>query len=140
VRSWTPATCSGRASTRSQAIGHRGGLVYHAAAKDTRINGASCRVYGVLDDRFRRVPADQNPVGLGGRNTLAQRPPDASWQFVAVGRGHRQDFWVRFLQALAAVDPQMAVNIEHEDTELGQLEGLRLAAENLTAAGGAAGI
>jgi sugar phosphate isomerase/epimerase len=122
------------------AIGHLGGLVYHAAAKDTRINAANCRVYGVLDDRFRRVPADQNPVGLGGRNTLAQRPPDASWQFVAVGRGHGQDFWVRFLQALAAVDPQMAVNIEHEDTELGQLEGLRLAAENLTAAGGAAGI
>jgi sugar phosphate isomerase/epimerase len=122
------------------AIGHLGGLVYHAAAKDTRINERNCRVYGVLDDRFQRVPADQNPVGLGGRNTLTRWPADASWQFVAVGRGHGQDFWVRFLRALSAVDPGIAVNIEHEDTELDQIEGLRLAAENLKAAGAAAGI
>jgi len=34
----------------------------------------------------------------------------------------------------------MAVNIEHEDAELGQLEGLRQAAGNLIAAAAAAGI
>jgi hypothetical protein len=34
----------------------------------------------------------------------------------------------------------MAVNIEHEDQEFDQIEGLRLAAENLTAAATAAGI
>ena len=45
-----------------------------------------------------------------------------------------------FLQALHAVDPDMAVNIEHEDTELDQIEGLRLAAENLIAAGRKAGV
>ncbi len=117
-----------------------GGLVYHAAAKDTRINEQNCRVYGVLDDRFRRVPAEQNPVGLGGKNTLTRWPEDSSWDFVAVGRGHDQDFWARFLGALAAVDPDMAVNIEHEDTELDQIEGLRLAAENLKAAAAAAGV
>ena len=122
------------------AIEHLGDLVYHAAAKDTRINERNCRIYGVLDDRFARVPADQNPLGLGGRNTLTRWPADASWQFVAVGRGHDRDFWARFLRALAVVDPDMAVNIEHEDTELGQIEGLRLAAENLTAAGAAAGV
>jgi len=122
------------------AIGHLGELVYHAAAKDTRINEQNCRVYGVLDDRFRRVPADQHPVGLGGRNTLARWPADASWQFVAVGRGHDQDFWARFLRALHAVDPGIAVNIEHEDTELDQIGGLRLAAQNLTAARAAAGV
>ena len=122
------------------AIEHLGGLVYHAAAKDTRINEQNCRVYGVLDDRFQRVPADQHPLGLGGRNTLTRRPADASWEFVAVGRGHGQEFWARFLQALAAVDPDIAVNIEHEDTELDQIEGLRLAAENLKAAAAAAGI
>jgi sugar phosphate isomerase/epimerase len=114
---------------------HLGGLVYRAAAKDTRINEANCRVYGVLDDRFQRVPADESPVG---RNTLNRWPADAPWQFVAVGRGHDQDFWARFLRALQEVDPGMAVNIEHEDTELDQVEGLRLAAENLTAA--AAGV
>jgi sugar phosphate isomerase/epimerase len=47
---------------------------------------------------------------------------------------------VPFLQALHDVDPGMAVNIEHEDTELDQVEGLRLAAENLISAGRKAGI
>ena len=35
---------------------------------------------------------------------------------------------------------ERAVNIEHEDTELDQIEGLRLAAENLKAAAATAGI
>jgi len=38
------------------------------------------------------------------------------------------------------VDPDMAVNIEHEDTELGTLDGLALAAANLTAAADKAGL
>jgi sugar phosphate isomerase/epimerase len=122
------------------AIGRLGGLVYHAAAKDTRINEANRAIFGVLDDRFSRVPADENPLNLGGTNTLTRWPADSSWQFVAVGRGHDQEFWSTFLRALAAVDPGMAVNIEHEDTELGQEEGLRLAADNLTAAAAAAGL
>jgi sugar phosphate isomerase/epimerase len=57
------------------AIRHLGDLVYHAAAKDTRINERNCRVYGVLDDRFARIPAGENPVGLGGKNTLTRWPP-----------------------------------------------------------------
>ena len=122
------------------AVERLGDLVYHAAAKDTRINERNCRVYGVLDDRFRRVPAEENPLGLGGRNTLTRWPADASWEFVAVGRGHGQEFWVPFLKALSAVDAGMAVNIEHEDRELDQVEGLRLAAGNLKAARAAAGI
>ena len=122
------------------AIRRLGGLVYHAAAKDTRINERNCRVYGVLDDRFRRVPADENPVGLGGRNTLTRWPADSSWDFVAVGRGHDEAFWAGFLEALAAIDPHMAVNIEHEDQELDQIEGLRLAADNLKSAAAAAGV
>lgn len=116
------------------AIEYLSGLVYHAAAKDTRINDQYCRIFGVLDDRFQRVPAAENPVNLGGRNTFNRWPADASWQFVAVGRGHDQAFWTRFLESLAAIDPDMAVNIEHEDTELDQIEGLRQAAQTLTAA------
>ena len=53
---------------------------------------------------------------------------------MAVGRGHDVDFWARFLQALAEIDPDMAVNIEHEDQELDQMEGLRSAAETLRTA------
>ena len=123
------------------AVKHLGDLVFHAAAKDTRINPDNIKLHGVLDDRFTRVPADRSPLNLGGRNVLNDWPQSPSWQFVAVGRGHGvEDFWVPFLRALHDVDPEMAVNIEHEDAELDQVEGLRLAAENLIAAGAQAGI
>ena len=114
------------------AVEHLGELVVHAAAKDTRINPAAA-VYGVLDDRHRRVTDD--PVRLGGDATLNAWPENGGWDFVALGRGHDTAFWTRFLAALAAVDPDMAVNIEHEDVELGRIEGLRAAADVLTAAG-----
>jgi sugar phosphate isomerase/epimerase len=119
-------------------VRHLGELVFHAAAKDTRINEANVRVHGVLDDRFARVT--DNPLNLGGRHTLNRWPEDPSWEFVAVGRGHGPEFWVPFLQALAAVDPDIAVNIEHEDQAFDQVEGLRLAAENLLAAATTAGV
>ena len=124
-----------------EAVRRLGPLVFHAAAKDTRIN-AGAKWAGVLDDRFTRVPADENPLHIGGSNTLNRWPQDNSaWDFVAVGRGHGvDDFWVPFLRALREVDEDMAVNIEHEDAELDQIEGLRQAAENLVAAGRKAGV
>ncbi|RVX40959.1 sugar phosphate isomerase/epimerase [Nonomuraea polychroma] len=119
-----------------EAIGHLGSLVYNAAAKDTRINPAA-RVNGVLDDRFGRVQPDEpGAVGLGGPYTLSRWPQDSSWDFVAVGRGHDIAWWTAFLQALEKVDPDMAVNIEHEDQELDQLEGLAAAAKALLQAAG----
>jgi sugar phosphate isomerase/epimerase len=124
-----------------EAVRYLGDLVFHAAAKDTRINDANVKRFGVLDDRFDRTPADADPLNIGGRNTLNQWPQSPAWQFVAVGRGHGvDDFWVPFLRALHDVDEDMAVNIEHEDAELDQVEGLRQAAENLIAAGAKAGI
>jgi sugar phosphate isomerase/epimerase len=115
------------------AIDYLGDLVFHAAAKDTRINPA-CALFGVLDDRFTRTPADERQTSLGGRHTVNRWPQNSSWDFVAVGRGHDVAFWSRFLAALNRVDPDMAVNIEHEDVELGQLEGLDVAATTLRAA------
>jgi len=112
------------------AIRHLGPLVFHAAAKDTRINEA-CRINGVLDDRFRRRSADEERVNLGGDYFVNEWPRNSSWDFVAVGRGHDVAFWAEFLRALAEVDPDMAVNIEHEDAELGQIEGLEAAARTL---------
>jgi len=53
-----------------------------------------------------------------------------------VGRGHDVGWWAGFLGALRDVDAGMAVNIEHEDQELDQLEGLRYAAETLLRAAG----
>jgi sugar phosphate isomerase/epimerase len=65
---------------------------------------------------------------------MSRWPENSSWDFVAVGRGHDVDFWREFLAALAEVDPAMAVNIEHEDMELGRIEGLQVAAATLKAA------
>ena len=119
-----------------EAVNALGGLVYNAAAKDTRINAAA-RVNGVLDDRFGRVAPDApDAVSLGGRYTLSRWPENPSWDFVAVGRGHDVGWWRDFLQALEKVDPDMAVNIEHEDQELDQMDGLRHAARTLLQAAG----
>jgi sugar phosphate isomerase/epimerase len=77
------------------------------------------------------------PAVEAGDDDLAGRGEDRatgpSWEFVAVGPGVAE-FWVPFLQALHAVDPDTAVSIAHEDQESGQVEGLRLAAESLLAA------
>lgn len=113
------------------AVKSLGDLVVNAAAKDTRVNDAA-KVNGVLDDRFGRVPQDDPAyLPLGGRYSLSRWPENASWDFVAVGRGHDTAYWTEFLRALRDVDPDMAVNIEHEDQELDQMEGLRFAAKTL---------
>ncbi len=118
------------------AVNALGSLVYNAAAKDTRINEAA-KVNGVLDDRFGRVAVtDPNALFLGGDYTLSRWPENASWDFVAVGRGHDVSWWSDFLAALEKVDPDMPVNIEHEDQELDQMEGLRYAADTLLQAAG----
>lgn len=113
------------------AVNHLGPLVYNAAAKDTRINAAA-RINGVLDDRFGRVgPDEPDALGLGGDYTLSRWPEGSSWDFVAVGRGHDVSWWAGFMDALEKADPGMAINIEHEDQELDQMEGLRFAAQTL---------
>ncbi len=120
------------------AIRWLGPLVFHAAAKDAMLcPGADIR--GVLDTSFTRVPADapdRVPTGYGfWCNAWPENP---AWKFVAVGVGHDVAYWAEFLSALAEIDPDMAVNIEHEDAAYSQTEGLALAAKNLHAA--AAGI
>jgi sugar phosphate isomerase/epimerase len=113
-----------------------GSLVYNAAAKDTRINEIA-KVNGTIDDSFTRATeGDANWLSLGGPHTLSVWPTNPSWDFVAVGRGHDLDWWTGFLAALEAVDTDMAVNIEHEDQELDQLEGLGFAASTLLKAAG----
>lgn len=111
-----------------------GPLVFHAAAKDAAIT-PGVDVRGVLDTSFQRVPADApDKVPTGSGFWCNAWPEDPAWRFVAVGVGHDVDWWTEFLRALAEIDPDMAVNIEHEDAAFGRLEGLALAAENLRAA------
>ncbi|WP_026820126.1 sugar phosphate isomerase/epimerase family protein [Arthrobacter castelli] len=109
------------------AVKHLGPVVFHAAAKDVRIN-RNANIYGVLDNRFRRLGVDEERTSLGGHEYANEWPKDSAWDFVALGRGHDTAFWTDFLHALHDVDPEMAVNIEHEDVSLGAIEGLEVAA------------
>jgi sugar phosphate isomerase/epimerase len=73
---------------------------------------------------------------MGGPHTLSGWATNPSRDFAAVGRGHDVDWWTGFLNALEAIDENMAVTIEHEDQEPDQMEGLRYAAETLLKAAG----
>ncbi|PZE56033.1 sugar phosphate isomerase/epimerase [Curtobacterium sp. MCPF17_047] len=110
-----------------------GPLVLHAAAKDVRINPHAA-INGVLDNSFRRLSPDEPRTNLGGDEWANEWPKPSAWDFVALGKGHDTAFWTEFLRALHEVDPDMLVNIEHEDTELGREEGVTVAAEVLLAA------
>ncbi|PRY16598.1 sugar phosphate isomerase/epimerase family protein [Kineococcus rhizosphaerae] len=116
-----------------------GPLVFHAAAKDVRINPAAA-LYGVLDNRFRRLEESEDRTNLGGDEWVNEWPKESAWDFVALGKGHDTAFWAEFLRALHEVDPEMVCNIEHEDVELGRVEGLEVAAEVLLEAARIAGV
>ena len=116
------------------AIDHLGERVVHAAAKDVRINPAAA-IHGVLDDRHTRFTGDRI-TRIRGDAAISRWPAESAWDFVALGRGHDQAFWDRFVAALHAVDPDMAVHIEHEDEDLDRIEGLETAAEVLLTARG----
>lgn len=113
---------------------HLGELIFHAAAKDVRINRENAELYGVLDNSFRRLSPDEKRTNLGGDEWANEWPKHSAWDFVALGRGHDVAYWTEFLRALHEVDPDMLVNIEHEDTSLGPVEGLVEAAQVLRAA------
>lgn len=110
-----------------------GPLVFHAAAKDVRINPAAA-INGVLDNSFRKLRPDEPRTNLGGDEWANEWPQESAWDFVALGKGHDTEYWTEFLRALYDVDPQMAVNIEHEDVSLGRIEGLEIAASVLKTA------
>ncbi|MGN8048932.1 sugar phosphate isomerase/epimerase family protein [Curtobacterium sp. 22159] len=110
-----------------------GPLVFHAAAKDVRINPHAA-IDGVLDNAFRRLSPEEPRTNLGGDEWANEWPKPSAWDFVALGKGHDTAYWTEFLAALHEVDPEMWVNIEHEDTELGREDGAAVAAEVLLAA------
>ena len=117
-----------------------GAHITHVHAKDTAVlPGATVR--GVLDTAFDPVPEDpaqRTPTGIG--HYCSTWPEDPAWRFVALGEGHDVDYWTRFLTALAAVNPNLSVNIEHEDAAFGKVEGLERGARTLLAAAEAAGV
>jgi sugar phosphate isomerase/epimerase len=116
-----------------------GNIVVHAAAKDVRIN-PNAAIEGVLDNSFRRLREDENRTSLGEGEWVNEWPQNSAWDFVALGRGHDTAYWATFLKALYEVDPNMMVNIEHEDVSLGRIEGLEVASTVLLEAAAIAGI
>lgn len=109
-------------------VRHLGPLVFQAAAKDVRVNTEFAALNGVLDNSFRRLGADEPRTNLGGDEWANEWPKESAWDFVALGKGHDVAFWTEFLRALHEVDPDIYVNIEHEDVALGRIEGLQVAA------------
>ncbi len=116
-----------------------GSLVVHAAAKDVRVNPHAA-IEGVLDNSFRRLSPDENRTNLGGDEWVNEWPKNSAWDFVALGRGHDTAYWAEFIKALNEVDPNMVLNIEHEDVSLGRIEGIEVAAKVLLDAAKIAGI
>ncbi|WP_053351474.1 sugar phosphate isomerase/epimerase family protein [Leucobacter musarum] len=112
-------------------VRHLGELVFHAAAKDVRVNPEWAALNGVLDNSFRRLGADEPRTNLGGEEWANEWPKQSAWDFVALGKGHDTAFWTEFLRAIHEVDPEMLVNIEHEDVSLGRIEGLEVASKVL---------
>lgn len=116
-----------------------GDIVVHAAAKDVRINPHAA-IEGALDNSFRRMRPDENRTSLGEGEWVNEWPNPSAWDFVALGRGHDVDYWAEFIKALYEVDPNMMLNIEHEDTSLGRVEGIEVAAKVLLEAARKAGV
>jgi sugar phosphate isomerase/epimerase len=68
------------------AVEYLGDLVVHAAAKDVRINSEYARIYGVLDERFRRLAPEENQSASAGTSSSMNGPrtrPGTSWRWDA---------------------------------------------------------
>ena len=88
-------------------VRHLGELVFHAAAKDVRINPEWAALNGVLDNSFRRLSPEEPRTNLGGDEWANEWPKNSAWDFVALGKGHDVAFWTEFLRALHEVDPEI---------------------------------
>ena len=126
-----PDVAADRPGRRDRGLGD---LVYFAAAKDDAIlDGAKTK--GVLDDEFvacRRTTRTRCRPGAATGATPG--PTDPAWRFVAVGLGHTGRLLGRGAAALREVDPDITINIEHEDASMSVLDGLSMAARTLHAA------
>ncbi|MDR1236738.1 MAG: sugar phosphate isomerase/epimerase, partial [Propionibacteriaceae bacterium] len=63
-----------------------GPLIFHAAAKDIRVNPEYVKLNGVLDNGFRRLDPSELRTNLGGDEWANEWPKDSSWDFVALGK------------------------------------------------------
>lgn len=92
-----------------RAVRKLGDAIFHAHAKDTKIDPINSSLNGVLDakpysDEIHR-----------------------SWIFRTVGYGHSYDFWNDFVSTLRLVGYDYVLSIEHEDSLMSAKEGIEKA-------------
>jgi sugar phosphate isomerase/epimerase len=89
-----------------------GSAIFHVHAKDIRIQRSQANRDGLLDT----LPITQ--------------ANERAWNYVTLGLGHPAGatFWADFVYNLRAVGYDGTLNIEHEDTLLNSVEGVRRAA------------
>ncbi|MDO5034708.1 MAG: sugar phosphate isomerase/epimerase [Actinomycetaceae bacterium] len=126
-----------------KAVQYLGEHIFHVHAKDTAIEeGVATK--GVLDAQFGEVPADapdEEKYPTGPQSWCSIWPEEPAWRFVALGLGrnhagvqHDVDWWAEFLREIAKINPNMNINIEHEDKAFGSIEGLGIGAKTLLGA------
>jgi sugar phosphate isomerase/epimerase len=91
------------------AIRALGEAIYFFHAKDTKINPYTCAVNGVLDVRHYGDEASR------------------SWIFRTVGYGHDYGVWKDIISTLRMAGYDDVISIEHEDSLMSQMEGLKKA-------------
>ncbi len=89
------------------AIRALGSAIYYVHAKDTRIEPIPAGIDGLLETR----PA----VQFGAR----------SWNYVTLGYGHGEEWWRQFCSALRMAGYDGVLSIEHEDSMMAPIEGVR---------------
>jgi sugar phosphate isomerase/epimerase len=85
-----------------------GEAIYHVHAKDTRIE----------PNAATRTVLETMPL-------FTDTPGERAWNYVTLGDGHDASFWRQFCTALADVGYHDVLSIEHEDTTIDAVEGVR---------------
>ena len=87
------------------------GMIYHVHAKDVRIDKYNTAINGVLDTRHYSDEANR------------------SWLFRTVGFGNDASYWKDIFSELRKIGYDGTISIEHEDSLMTRMEGLRRAVE-----------
>ena len=91
----------------------KAGAIFHAHAKDTKIDPANAALNGTLDTK--------------SYGDVLNR----SWIFRSVGYGHSVEWWKDLVSNLRMVGYDYVLSIEHEDSLLSTKEGLHKALDTL---------
>jgi sugar phosphate isomerase/epimerase len=77
----------------------------------------------------RRAHSDRDR--RGSRHAPSVKAAERSWNYVTLGYGHGEEWWRQFCAALRMVGYDGVLSIEHEDTLLPPIEGVRKSVELL---------